>query len=217
MSRRPPFSDSPSPSQEHRQPAAPRPSAGVALLLLAIAAGGCSYSSPYMRPSQAGYPMAPADAAQVVFVRPSAMGFALGVTLLDGSGRFLGDLPAESHFAVAVPPGQHLFFAWAENTAAIRADLAPGRTYFVEVSPRPGFLSMRIQLLALTPRHPKWRERGAWIRETQHLIADRTAGQAEMNRRAEDRAERLRRAREILRKYDPTELAERTLTPDDGV
>ena len=213
------FTDSrPTPSPATPPIAGERPILSPLLgILVVAAASGCSYASPYMRPAQPGLPAATPDAARVVFVRPSGMAFAVGVTILDGAGRFLGDLPAQSHFSVAVPPGPHLFLAWAENTAAVRAELAPGRTYFVEVSPRPGFWSMRIQLLALTPRHPKWRERPEWIRRTQRLVPDRPAGQAEMNRRAEDRAERLRRAREILGEYDARELAERTLTPDDGV
>ena len=42
------------------------------------------------------------------------------------------------------------------------------------------------------------------------------AGQYYLATRQEDTAERIRRAQEILTKYDAEELAERTLSPGDG-
>jgi hypothetical protein len=157
------------------------------------------------------------DSAVVVFVRPSGFARAMGSTILDGRGRFLGDSLPETYFAVRVPPGEHIFIAWAENTAALRASLAPGRTYYIEVAPKMGALSARMHLLAITPRAESWGELRTWMDESKQTIPDEPSGQAYLASRSEDVAERLRRAAEILKEYDAEELADRTLTPGDGL
>lgn len=63
---------------------------------------------------------------------------------------------AKREFAVALPAGRHVLVVWAENTEALLADLAPGRTYFVEVSMKMGFWSARAHLYGITPRSPSW-------------------------------------------------------------
>jgi hypothetical protein len=187
-------------------------------LLLALVTSGCTASSKYMFEPRLPVPnVAPPNAALVVFVRPS--GYARGevTTILEDQGAFLGDSVAETHFAVAVAPGPHLFFSWGENTAPLIANLLPGRVYYVEVSPRPGFFSSRVQLLAITPRSPNWKELGTWLSESSQLIPDTAAGQAYLNGRREAVAERIRRARERAGELDAEERAARTLQPEDGV
>jgi hypothetical protein len=159
----------------------------------------------------------PPGYAMVVFIRPSAYAYAIGATILDENGRFVGDAAPEAHFAAAVTPGHHIFLAWAENTAAIQVDAVPGKTYYVEVQPRMGAWSARMQLTAIKPSSPSWARKDAWLHDTKQLKPDLPRGQAEMDRRSGDRAERIRRAHQIMTEYKPDELAERTLGPDDGV
>jgi hypothetical protein len=188
------------------------------LLVTLLFSAGCTASSDYMREAHAPQALrATPDSAVVVFVRPS--GFARGMrsTILDGRGRFLGDSLPETYFAVRVPPGEHIFIAWAENTAALRASLAPGRTYYIEVAPKMGALSARMHLLAITPRAESWGELRTWMDESKQTIPDEPSGQAYLASRSEDVAERLRRAAEILEEYDAGELADRTLAPADGL
>jgi hypothetical protein len=188
-----------------------------ALLLLALATAGCSASSDYMHPVAVPRAIvARPDAATVVFIRPSGYAGGIKTTILDGRGRFLGDSLAESYFTVYVPPGPNVFIAWAENTAALRANLAPGRTYYVEVAPKIGMLSARVHLLAMTPRSESWSKRREWLTDSKQLEVDEPGGQAYLRGRSEDVAERLQRANEALRQYSPEELAERTLDPNDG-
>jgi len=187
-------------------------------LALAVSVAACTATSDYMmQPRVPVALVAPPDAALVVFLRPSGYGRAVATTILDDSGRFLGDSIGETQFAVSLPPGKHVFLSWAENTAPLRADLLPGRVYYVEVSPRMGFWSTRVQLIALTPRSEHWSYVSEWLRDTTQLIPNGSAGQAYLNGRAEDVAERIRRARERLTQLDPQELDERTLLPEDGV
>ena len=193
---------------------------GLALCLMAmlLCSAACTASSDYMHEVHAPQALrATPDSAVVVFIRPSGYARAMGSTILDGHGRFLGDSLPETYFAVRVPPGEHIFIAWAENTAALRASLAPGRTYYVEVAPKMGALSARMQLLAVTPRAESWGELRAWMGESKQTVPDEASGQAYLTSRREDVAERLHRAQEILREYDAEELAERTLTPGDGL
>lgn len=163
-------------------------------------------------------PLGPSpDAATVVFVRPSAFGAAIHPTIFDERGHFLGDAEASSHFVVRVPPGEHMFVVWAENTGPIRAWLAPGRTYFVEVAMKPGWWHARAHLLAITPRTGSWGHLRDWLADTKPTLTNLHAGQDYLDGRSEDVAERLRRAREALAEMDAEELEERTLRPNDGL
>lgn len=196
-----------------------KPPRGSRLLLAAAAISlapllGCA-SSDHMR-TASGAPAPPAaDTATVVFLRPSGMASGITTTILDGNGRFLGDSLPSSHFSVKVPPGEHLFLAWAENTAALRATLAAGKTYYVKVSPRMGALSARMQLLALTPRNEDWPKLKEWLGKKGYEPNTDT-GQRYLDSRKDDVAKRVKRANDILKEYDPKELEERTLRAEDG-
>jgi len=185
------------------------------LLFAMVLLVGCSAHSDYMH---AGTPPAPptADAATVVFIRPSGYGGGQRMTVLDADGRFLGDSLPKSYFTVKVTPGEHVFVVWGENTGAMRANVAGGKTYYVEVSPKLGVISSRVHLLALTPRHENWKELPDWLKESRPMAPDEAAGQAYLAKRHDAVQERVRRAREILAEYDEKELAARTILPQDG-
>jgi hypothetical protein len=191
---------------------------GVATVALSALASGCVATSKYMiEPSLPTPVIAPPNAAVVVFVRPSHYGQSVATTILDDNGAFMGDSIAGTEFAVTLAPGPHLFLSWAENTAPLTASLLPGRVYYVEVSPRMGFWSTRVQLIAVTPRSENWAELKTWISESTQLVPDSAAGQAYLNGRQEAVSERIRRARERLGELDREDLAERTLLPEDGM
>jgi hypothetical protein len=185
---------------------------------LALLVVGCAGSSQFMQPSQTPLSLRPpADRAVVVFVRPSHFAFAINANVLDENGRFLGDAVAGGYFAVAVPPGHHEFVVWAENTDAIAADVVAGRTYFVEVAPTMGAFSAQMHLRAIKPGLPSWAHRDEWMRDSKGYLPDVAAGQANLDKRSGDVAERLRRGREHLGKYADQDLREHTLGANDGV
>lgn len=186
------------------------------LALAVVVATGCSASSEYMHPAAAGVTAPSAAEARVVFIRPSGYAGGMKTTILDGHGQFLGDSLPESYFTVGLPAGEHVFIAWAENTAALRAKLSAGKTYYVEVAPKMGVLSARMHLLALKPGSENWGGLRGWLNDSAAMQADRRAGQAYLASRSEDVQERLKRAREVLGEYTPEELGERTLAPQDG-
>jgi hypothetical protein len=184
---------------------------------LATSAVGCSASSEYMRPVAAPQPVKPAaDGAVVVFVRPSSFGGALKQTILDGKGRFLGEALPSSRFSVTLPPGEHTFIVWAENTGAVKADLASGKVYFVEVALSMGALSARADLIPIKPGSEAWNDLEGWLAETDAFTPDADGGQAYLSERKDDVDERIKRAKEHLANYDEKELALHTIRPGDG-
>jgi hypothetical protein len=192
--------------------------ARAGIFTFGLSAAGCVATSKYMiEPSLPVPTVAPPNAAVVVFVRPSHYGQSVATTILDDHGFFMGDSIAGTEFSVALAPGPHLFLSWAENTASLSASLLPGRVYYVEVSPRMGWWSTRVQLIAVTPRSSNWSEIKTWLSEATQLVPDTAAGQAYLNGRQADVAERIRRARERLGQFDEEELDDRTLRPEDGI
>ncbi|MBL9022459.1 MAG: hypothetical protein JNL21_09665 [Myxococcales bacterium] len=184
---------------------------------LAASTAGCSASSEFMRPVAAPQPVKPAsESAVVVFVRPSGFGGALKQTILDGKGRFLGEALPSSRFSVSMPPGEHTFIVWAENTGAVKASLAAGKVYFVEVALSMGAFSARADLVPINPGSEAWSKLDGWLAETEPFTPDEPGGQAYLAERKEDVDERIRRAKEHLANYDAGELAEHTLGPGDG-
>jgi hypothetical protein len=189
----------------------------VGMGLLAVMATGCSASSEYMRPVVSPQQVKPAsDQATVVFVRPSSFGGALKQTILDGEGRFLGEALPSSRFSVSLPPGEHTFIVWAENTSAVKASLAAGKIYFVEVSLSMGALSARADLVPIKPGTEAWEMLEGWLAETDAFDPDAAGGQAYLAERKEDVDERIKRAREHLANYDAEDLTAHTLRPQDG-
>jgi hypothetical protein len=176
---------------------------------------GCNASSNYMGP--AGPLTRPRSGeAQIVFVRDSALGSAVVLTIVDEKGNFVGESTAHSHFAVTVPPGKYTFIAWGEGTHAMRANVAPGKRYYVEVSPDMGVWSARFHLLAAKPNTEKWRSVHESMAGTEPTAPLQAQGQAYVSGRAADRADAIRKGLARLAGYTPAELAERTLEESDG-
>ncbi len=68
--------------------------------------------------------------AIVTFIRPSVFGGAIKFGLWD-SEDFIGILTAKSYVQYKTHPGEHLFIARAENWSYVKANLAPGKQYFI--------------------------------------------------------------------------------------
>jgi hypothetical protein len=185
--------------------------------VLASCLFGCSVSSEYMQQQIPPLPLsAVPDKATVVFIRPSGYGGRMKTVILDEHGRFLGEDWGETYFSVQVPAGDHVFLSWAENTAALHASLAPGKTYYVEVAPKMGAFSARVHLMAVTPHSESWGKLREWLSDSKQLVPNEPAGQAYLASRADDVKERLNRASAIWGEYKPDEIAERTIKAEDG-
>jgi hypothetical protein len=143
---------------------------GMFVAVASLGLVGCAGSSEYMREARpAASIAAPADQAVVVFVRPSGLAFAINFSIIDQAGHWMGDAVSQSHFAVIMPPGEYTFIGWAENTDLVKASLAPGHIYYVEVSPELGALYAQVSLEALTPRSDDWKNLPRWLADTKRL------------------------------------------------
>jgi hypothetical protein len=104
---------------------------------------GCAAAP--MRPAQ--YRSAPAaEEAIVTFVRESIfMGDGIHLYLWDGDA-FVGTLSAGTLVQYRTKPGQHVFMASSENWSYVKADLKPGKHYYIKANMFPGFATMRSAL-----------------------------------------------------------------------
>jgi hypothetical protein len=179
---------------------------------------GCAGASQYMREVPTPAPIAAtADKATVVFLRPSGIAFGVNFAILDQQAHWVGDAVAQSHFAVQLPPGEYMFVAWAENTAALRASVGPGRIYYVEVIPYVGAFSAQVGLEALTPRNPDWAKVSGWLSTETKRLESLPVGAASMQERRDEALKRVASAQESWNGYSPEDKAKRTLALEDGV
>ena len=184
-------------------------------LVLALAAIGCTGTSPYMTPGDRTAPAAAEDSATVVFVRPSQYGGADRVTLLDGKGRFLGDILPATHFAVKMPAGEHVFISWGQNTSAVKATLVANKVYYVEAYGPTGAGTPRLELRAVTLHSPTYGKIDEWLQKTQPLAPNESAGQAYLQKEASGVTSVISRANSELAEYKAA-MPEHTLSAEDG-
>lgn len=188
----------------------------AAAMVASLGAAGCTPpKSAVMSPAPRNTVEAPADAATVIFVRPSFYAAAVKVLVVDEKGRFLGESIAESYFPVKVPAGEHKFYAVTDTVAPMKATLQNGHVYYVQVHANEGAFSPRFQLYAVTPRSKHWGHVDEWLAKTESLAPDEAAGQARLAEHGGvDRA--VQKGDQVLAEYDANELAERTIAPEEG-
>lgn len=184
----------------------------VAFMALWLA--GCG--SAFMRPAVASPPRSP-DAAYVCFLRPSKLGGAVQYTIMDDQRRFLGEAVYSSRWTVELEPGKHWLYAWGDNTSVLQADLLAGHIYYVVVRPRMGGFGPRVQLTALTPRSPEWHKVNDWLKNSEALVADRQAGQTELDKSPELMRSKMSEAIEVWSRMTAQERELHTLLPGDGL
>jgi hypothetical protein len=165
-------------------------------------------------PADAAFP-ARADAATVVFVRPSDKADALLPLVIDEQGRFLGQSLPASYFVTTVPPGEHVFVACSDEAAGMRARLAAGKRYFVELT-WDGSFSRRVIPHPIRSGSESWGKLTGWYTEKKRVVEDGTAGEAYVRARPSLPEKCLRKADEELRILDAKALGERSRAPDDG-
>jgi hypothetical protein len=163
----------------------------------------------------------PPDMAVVVFIRPSDARSETDILVVDdqapggGGARFLGQSQAASYFAATVPPGEHTFLGWANDAAGLRATLVAGRRYYVEVALDFGWPT-HARLSAISPARKTWKKLSGWLAESTPQAPDERRGQACLTQSPRKLADWTGRAHAVLTHYDASDLAERTLRPEDG-
>ena len=184
-------------------------------MVVALLAWGCVATnphSPFMRPapSDPDPELAPPNRARVVFVRTTS-GVGGAYLVIDENGRFLGESAAGTRFSVWVAAGAHYFIAWGSGTTeALHATLAPGRTYWVLVSGKPG-------LWAITPDNGLMKEIPSYLAESKEVVPDTEAGQAHLDRLGGRVAKAVKEGIATYQAYSDKDRADATLLPGDDI
>jgi hypothetical protein len=199
-----------------------------AFLVVPFGIVGCAAArSDYMQPlTAAPTPAAAADTSLVTFVRHDGSKGIL-YTIMDDQKQFVGQIAVNSRFNATYPPGEHVFVAWndAEQTTGaatfgligaavsaasgelphvepLRATLAPGKAYLVEVGSNGTW--------HLLPRSD------AALADTTAYAPDATRGQA-FFAQSQDRIDGIqKKALDQLHGYGQADLAAHTVRAEDG-
>jgi len=99
------------------------------------------------------------EKATVYMIRVSALGFAVSFKYFDGE-KFIGQSKGVSYIKVDVDPGEHIFWASAENQSFITVNAQAGKTYFIYVDVKMGAWSAQVNLTAVRPNEESRIKRG---------------------------------------------------------
>jgi hypothetical protein len=149
------------------------------LLTVGIGASGCKYyvSAKSPRPSTPPSP----DRARVYFVKPDGADGGASTFLLKET-KLIGYLENGKALYVELPPGEHFFMSVASNVDGVLADLAGGRTYYIQlVSSRGedtalGGVTENMSLAPLVPGDEAWEQRHAWVEGADLVTLDKDRG-----------------------------------------
>jgi hypothetical protein len=121
--------------------------AGTVIAAMLICVGCGSKSKLLNYPENTGYKVspAPADKAQVIFLRPNKLGYKIAATVYDDD-TFISTVTHNTIVTYLTGPGSHRFMVIGEAADFLGADLEPGKTYFVQVVPRMGVWKARFSL-----------------------------------------------------------------------
>jgi len=148
-----------------------------AVALAACLATGCAVRSDLMTPTgESPTALRPQPGkALVVFLRPAFTGYAIQAVVYDGE-RFIGVVSRLSAVPYQAEPGSHRLMVVSEAADFLDADLAEGRTYFVEVQPRMGAWRARFSIRPV-PATIEARNISAWLAEAK-VVTPNAEGQA---------------------------------------
>jgi hypothetical protein len=195
------------------------------LLLLAamLLATGCA-SSRMVDSAQQELIVPSADKAQVVFLRSSFLGSAIQSVIYDasdGGAEFIGILSNGKKLAHTVEPGKHVFMVVSEAADFMAAEVVGGKTYYAIVTPRMGAWKARFSMYPVRNGGPGEFQYGSdrfqsWLTGT--ALSENTPDSHAWAR--ENHSSVLQKQADysvVWQQKSPSELAERTLNPDDGV
>jgi hypothetical protein len=167
-------------------------------ILFAVLLAGCADKLPPAMTQASSFGGAPSGPT-IVFVRPSSACDTNDYeVLVDGHGRFLGNLPPSSHTAVAVAPGPHVFYAWSSRdlrypqepgfnaVSAIRVNVTAREPQYIALltEKRESLRCNEYALVDLLPvgeHDALWGDVQDWLGTTKPLLSNRLTGQADLD------------------------------------
>ena len=124
--------------------------------------GGCAAPNMNLSDPAAAEATPGSDKALVYFLRPKKVGFKIHAAVYDGD-EFVGFVPYNTKLAYLAEPGEHMFMVVSEAADFMKADLLPGKTYYVQVVPRMGAWRARFSLWPVTKAHLATESVRQWI------------------------------------------------------
>jgi len=153
------------------------------------------------------------DKALVVFFLASKRAGGGHATLADGD-EFITHLIKRTCFFYQAEPGHHMFSVVGEAADFLEADLAAGKTYFVQVAPRTGFWKARFSILPFTEQSKNWDKHDSWLSSCRVVVPTERAFEWAKEKEEELAAKR----KNYLVKWNAKPDAEKPrLAPEDGI
>jgi hypothetical protein len=118
--------------------------AAVLAASTAMAAGAQEYYTKDKTSKSRGEPTE--DMALVYVFRPATVGAAIK-TWAFADDQFIGVSKSKAYYYALVPPGNHVFWAKAENTSGVELEVEAGKTYYFKTAIRMGFAKARVEMM----------------------------------------------------------------------
>jgi hypothetical protein len=191
---------------------------GVALLtLLASCASNLMREVGSQEISQPG-----PDKVKVVFMRTSFVAGAIGAELfevVDGKLNFVGALPMGKKVVYETTPGKKVFMAYGTAADFMLGELTGGRIYYSIVRPNwgtGGMIPTPVRADGTSQFHTKSPEFAGWVSGTV-LIAPGPEAKDWFSKERDRYQEIYSKYWDTFQRKSPSEKAERTLNPADGL
>lgn len=126
----------------------------ILLLLTFFTLGFLSYSQDFKQPAE--------GKSLVYFIRSSGTGALINFKYFDGE-KYLGKLNGVHYFEYECEPGEHIFWAAAENRDFLVGNLKPNSTYVVEVRPTMGAMKAAVRLHSISSDNEKFLKKASKI------------------------------------------------------
>jgi len=191
---------------------------GLIVLALALGFGGCAGKVKRMdvAPEGKGIEAPQSGKSQVIFMRPSGMGYAVQSSVFEiknNKPSIVGIVAAKTKVAYEVEPGEHLFMVVGESGDFMAATLEADKTYYAMVTPRMGWWKARFSLKPVHKGELSSDQFKAWLDECQlvELSKDTEVWAKENSENVQQKYDKYYKA------WLEKEAAERPkLSPEDG-
>lgn len=118
----------------------------IILSLLVFIVATFAFGQSFKKPSE--------GKSLVYFVRFSGTGALINFKYFDGE-KYLGKMNGVNYFIYECDPGEHVFWAAAENRDYIKGELRANSTYIIEVRPTMGAFKAAVRLHPISPDNEK--------------------------------------------------------------
>jgi len=196
---------------------------GVILIALVLVFSACSSSASIMNKAPDQNISKPnKKMAQIVFMRNSFVAGAITAELFEiskGKIRFIGALPNGKKIVHQTTPGKKVYMAYGTAADFMKANVVAGKTYYSIVRPNwgtGGFAPTPIRTNKSAEYNTSSDDFKNWVEGTELITADKTKALAWFKENKENIKKIYKDYWARFKQKSKQEVAERTLTANDG-